>query len=137
MKFELPCPVDNAIQVAPLAGAWIEIDEELLDPAVALSLPSRERGLKYALSSLLCCCVQSLPSRERGLKYAQVEIKRLCGTSLPSRERGLKSFPTTHAVGSRPSLPSRERGLKSAIGMKCIKLGLRRSLRGSMSGKGS
>ena len=35
------------------------------------------------------------------------------------------------------SLPSRERGLKSAIGMKYIKLGLRRSLRGSMSGKGS
>ena len=54
LKFELPCPVDNAIQVAPLAGAWIEIDEELLDPAVALSLPSRERGLKCIITFLRC-----------------------------------------------------------------------------------
>ena len=43
----------------------------------------------------------------------------------------------TKSMGSHWSLPSRERGLKSAIGMKYIKLGLRRSLRGSMSGKGS
>ena len=37
--------------VAPLAGAWIEITEELQNWILILSLPSRERGLKSTVIS--------------------------------------------------------------------------------------
>ena len=33
--------------VAPLAGAWIEICSDVGTPSCVMSLPSRERGLKY------------------------------------------------------------------------------------------
>ena len=46
LKFELPCPVDNAIQ----------------------SFPSRERGLKSYLEKNAGRPYMSFPSRERGLK---------------------------------------------------------------------
>ena len=40
--------------VAPLAGAWIEINLENLYQVIAVeSLPSRERGLKYIFNALL------------------------------------------------------------------------------------
>ena len=43
-----------AVVVAPLAGAWIEIQPRLhLVPDVA-SLPSRERGLKSNLPIMIC-----------------------------------------------------------------------------------
>ena len=59
----------KSIDVAPLAGAWIEIYLFAGSyPAGSLSLPSRERGLKY--NNQLCIDIinLSLPSRERGLK---------------------------------------------------------------------
>ena len=84
------------LPVAPLAGAWIEMHGNYLLSPSALSLPSRERGLKYVtvgccddvrvaplagawieipLSSFRLSITQSLPSRERGLKYRKlVEI---------------------------------------------------------------
>ena len=33
-----------------------------------MSLPSRERGLKFCISGHCTRCIKSLPSRERGLK---------------------------------------------------------------------
>ena len=33
--------------VAPFAGAWIEMGEAVISNSVLVSLPSRERGLKY------------------------------------------------------------------------------------------
>ena len=42
-----------------------------------MSLPSRERGLKYALTELATRRTRSLPSRERGLKL-QVRRSFLC-----------------------------------------------------------
>ena len=33
--------------VAPLAGAWIEMYQPIVHACVLMSLPSRERGLKY------------------------------------------------------------------------------------------
>ena len=39
-----------------------------------LSLPSRERGLKSALSEHLVQRGKSLPSRERGLKFLRLEV---------------------------------------------------------------
>ena len=40
--------------VAPLAGAWVEIHMEIKPEEVfALSLPSRERGLKYEMEDIV------------------------------------------------------------------------------------
>ena len=36
---------------------------------ILLSLPSRERGLKFVMLALVVFWSMSLPSRERGLKY--------------------------------------------------------------------
>ena len=56
--------------VAPLAGAWIEICyQEAIRGSHKLSLPSRERGLKFTRGCPRGCDFWSLPSRERGLKY--------------------------------------------------------------------
>ena len=76
--------------VAPFAGAWIEIFWISSSVFAVLSLPSRERGLKYQVQIQSAPPTQSLPSRERGLKYySQVSCQQE-RVSLPSRERGLK-----------------------------------------------
>ena len=38
--------------------------------SITVSLPSRERGLKFYCAIALWVDIQSLPSRERGLKFA-------------------------------------------------------------------
>ena len=58
-------------KVAPLAGAWIEILYPSVMHSKSGSLPSRERGLKCHDQSVQQFAAVSLPSRERGLKYAQ------------------------------------------------------------------
>ena len=55
-----------------------------------VSLPSRERGLKYSEAPSDRAGAVSLPSRERGLKCKRESNWHDCGWSLPSRERGLK-----------------------------------------------
>ena len=56
-------------QVAPFAGAWIEITATPTSIWTnSTSLPSRERGLKFAIMSDDIEPDTSLPSRERGLK---------------------------------------------------------------------
>ena len=55
-------------KVAPFTGAWIEIKNNGQSYETVLSLPSRERGLKYIEKCLNLLINQSLPSRERGLK---------------------------------------------------------------------
>ena len=123
------------LNVAPLAGARIEISCLLFCLFhIILSLPSRERGLKYGLSGSLWysksvaplagarieiyrirCYWEfywSLPSRERGLKYADNAACPALQSSLPSRERGLKFHCSGLAEIRNMSLPSRERGLK-------------------------
>ena len=74
MKFYDTKKSENPGNVAPLAGAWIEIWRiirclEDLRP----SLPSRERGLKYEDAEVEEVFVWSLPSRERGLKCMSME----------------------------------------------------------------
>ena len=54
--------------VAPLAGAWIEIENIPSYSFNLTSLPSRERGLKLERCSEIAGITLSLPSRERGLK---------------------------------------------------------------------
>ena len=103
----------------------------------ALSLPSRERGLKFSVPFSCRIGYTSLPSRERGLKSARKNLSQPRSESLPSRERGLKSpaiveegftVPVAPFAGawieistnveilySSLSLPSRERGLKYTL----------------------
>ena len=60
------------VSVAPLAGAWIEImTMTIYFRGKNRSLPSRERGLKSTQHASIPGHEQSLPSRERGLKYAK------------------------------------------------------------------
>ena len=54
--------------VAPLAGAWIEIVNFNNICVGKVSLPLRERGLKYKVNLNMQYPVTSLPLRERGLK---------------------------------------------------------------------
>ena len=81
-----------------------------------LSLPSRERGLKFASKSSMDNVEPSLPSRERGLKCTMCDYP-----AKPSYCRSLRgSEDWNHAVQfcficSGQSLPPRERGLKSVI----------------------
>ena len=99
-----------------------------------LSLPLRERGLKFLALSFLREILGSLPLRERGLKCfvrfalawslgvaplagAWVEIAQAQTfpperPSLPLRERGLKCRSLCFSGARFPSLPLRERGLK-------------------------
>ena len=59
--------------VAPLAGAWIEILYPSVMHSKSGSLPSRERGLKCHDQSVQQFAAVSLPSRERGLKSCILE----------------------------------------------------------------
>ena len=56
------------IDVAPLAGARIEIEMKVKITEEEKSLPSRERGLKSDAKFEEVPQTASLPSRERGLK---------------------------------------------------------------------
>ena len=71
------------VSVAPFTGAWIEIKAEDARVRKLLSLPSRERGLKFDQAHLVGADGASLPSRERGLKL-EVDI-----TPLPTTGRSL------------------------------------------------
>ena len=61
--------------VAPLAGAWIEICISVDMLMLLASLPSRERGLKSCANDAIRSAAESLPSRERGLKLAGKGVK--------------------------------------------------------------
>ena len=81
-------------------------------PLHLMSLPSRERGLKYGI-----VFPEEVPKHVAPLAGARIEIKGyfksfFSGLSLPSRERGLKFASEAEFDPTKPSLPSRERGLK-------------------------
>ena len=106
--------------VAPFAGAWIEISVASGNIVGAASLPSRERGLKF-LFRLRCRCVlvvapfagawieiyqknsNVITSGVAPFAGAWIEIKKSVSQSmyfmlsLPSRERGLK-FCSAHVA---------------------------------------
>ena len=56
--------------VAPLAGAWIEIDGKCRRNTAVGSLPSRERGLKFVFSGIIPTIETVAP-----LAGAWIEIK--------------------------------------------------------------
>ena len=106
-------------------------------PRSLSSLPSRERGLKYLGFFVFKPATVVAPLAGAWIEMPSVLDAHLPDVVAPLAGAWIEILLCTKSMGSHWSLPSRERGLKSAIGMKYIKLGLRRSLRGSMSGKGS
>ena len=75
--------------VAPLAGARIEISKGVDIDVEAMSLPSRERGLKFALIRVLRLH-QVAPLAGARIEIHRHYFSRILRGSLPSRERGLK-----------------------------------------------
>ena len=59
----------NSITVAPFTGAWIEIWYGLNMPLLAIVAPFTGAWIEITLEHYLDSVYMSLPSRERGLKY--------------------------------------------------------------------
>ena len=83
----------DSAAVAPLAGAWIEINIFINCGDMLLSLPSRERGLKYPHNLGTVACGRVAPLAGAWIEIMPIVILYIVMTSLPSRERGLKSVP--------------------------------------------
>ena len=90
MKLQSSCADGTELEVAPLAGAWIEIAEDSRARAEKLSPPSRGRGLKCFVHTDKLIGDESPPSRGRGLKCIGIKAKTAEPASPPSRGRGLK-----------------------------------------------
>ena len=80
------------LEVAPHAGAWIEIHVPNNIIAISLSRPTRARGLKSDDVRLILLGGRSRPTRARGLKYATAPFHLMQITSRPTRARGLKCW---------------------------------------------
>ena len=134
LKFPYGTHRQAPAQVAPFAGAWIEIIYVCYYIITERSLPSRERGLKLVLCTVKVGTITVAPFAGAWIEIypqkitaepvkvapfagAWIEINKhtdefLDRTSLPSRERGLKSQCQSYPYWGELSLPSRERGLK-------------------------
>ena len=99
---------------------------------IALSLPSRERGLKLRSIARAVFLLMSLPSRERGLKSLVCCCTLLLLYVAPFAGAWIEIVYFDFLDGAETtSLPSRERGLKLLT--PTLPLGVvRRSLRGSV-----
>ena len=85
--------INFAEQVAPLAGAWIEIP--ILAPFLMseiASLPSRERGLKSSIGITRLLMLPVAPLAGAWIEIHSTRQASYSQASLPSRERGLKCF---------------------------------------------
>ena len=76
--------------VAPFAGAWIEIPHQIRNSCLDLVAPFAGAWIEILLVGIALGFTLSLPSRERGLKYKPLPACPEVLPSLPSRERGLK-----------------------------------------------
>ena len=87
---------------------------------ILLSLPSRERGLKFFITDYKAVSHIVAPFAGAWIEIVDFGLCIPNGRSLPSRERGLKSIYRAHKCRRSKSLPSRERGLKFFISIYCI-----------------
>ena len=78
-----------------------------------MSLPTRERGLKYPIYPFHQLNGFVAPHAGARIEIALMASYRLTAPSLPTRERGLKYIAGTKLDRVTMSLPTRERGLKS------------------------
>ena len=100
-------------RVAPHAGAWIEtIGYTYMPHCVAMSRPTRARGLKLDAVAAVAVFLLSRPTRARGLKLRQTIEQRGINQSRPTRARGLKPYNVGLSTVRNGSRPTRARGLK-------------------------
>ena len=85
----------------------------MLIPCRSLSLPSRERGLKFLRDHIHIDSLRVAPLAGAWIEIVTILFVLAIFPSLPSRERGLKSIGFLDNFLDIVSLPSRERGLKS------------------------
>ena len=90
MKFRENVVLKRQRKVAPLAGAWIEIQNREQGRSKETVAPLAGAWIEIAWDHQQECLEKSLPSRERGLKLEVRLYERGATESLPSRERGLK-----------------------------------------------
>ncbi len=83
LKFFFRLSGHVSAQVAPYAGAWIEISTTARASASVSSLPTRERGLKSQCGGVQFPPASSLPTRERGLKSSVLVNGTVEGTVAP------------------------------------------------------
>ena len=119
--------------VAPLAGAWIEIQRSVQTEAAHPVAPLAGAWIEIPVSLLaITSALPSLPSRERGLKSGTDDPVLSDSTSLPSRERGLKSFGTGFLAGDQSVAPLAGAWIE-IVGSGCTgAIGSGRSPRGSV-----
>ena len=84
------------VQVAPRAGAWIEIGSSTSFIASISSHPVRVRGLKSQYGMQYIWLPSSHPVRVRGLKFEGIDKLPERDVSHPVRVRGLKSKALNH-----------------------------------------
>ncbi len=78
-------------RVAPYAGAWIEIIWHKRPANCPVSLPTRERGLKYDDSTCYINIQRVAPYAGAWIEISTPYLMHISlTTSLPTRERGLK-----------------------------------------------
>ena len=97
-----------------------------------LSLPSRERGLKYRWMCRKKSIKKSLPSRERGLKLTQLFFHFVRLQVAPLAGAWIEIATVKVNESGFVSLPSRERGLKCGLEGKTAEGKGGRSPRGSV-----
>ena len=155
MKFHAKCYAAETWDVAPLAGAWIEIlgrqYNDCGEPVAPLagawieikspwqglqrdawSLPSRERGLKSQMDDFTKGYFLVAPLAGAWIEIDLNYYLDLQYKSLPSRERGLKSFIGTVSVPVDQVAPLAGAWIemeRSTPAPNCV---LRRSPRGSV-----
>ena len=88
------------IDVAPRAGAWIEIDKSPYAKYCVLVAPRAGAWIEIYFAYGDLELSGSLPVRERGLKWGTVPETGRGNLSLPVRERGLKSRVCTRLAAA-------------------------------------
>ena len=85
--------------VAPFAGAWIEMITNTMFRFRMLSLPSRERGLKWQWQQRADAQKDVAPFAGAWIEIGYLDSwSKICWMSLPSRERGLKCVQQTRRI---------------------------------------
>ena len=102
--------------VAPLAGAWIEINSRVLVDVSASVAPLAGAWIEILAEAIFDSLASVAPLAGAWIEIQNSRVRQTARTtSLPSRERGLKFFQFEIAINQLESLPSRERGLKCRL----------------------
>ena len=98
--------------VAPFAGAWIEMITNTMFRFRMLSLPSRERGLKWQWQQRADAQKDVAPFAGAWIEILVVTLNVPASPVAPFAGAWIEILLPDKALPHLPSLPSRERGLK-------------------------